>query len=196
VGQPPLSPTNTFLLSRFQITPTFSLRAGFDNRRNVRLYRDRFTPETEFDDRYRMGAWGGAGLDVAHHLRLDGDYRRHDGSSGPSDTWSGGLELYQLGPMHGLVRGRASRFQSPSSTSDLLSLALGFDPMVGSHLEASGGSRTTRDQLVGIEERVLWEGADLDVALGLRWYLVASYERDHSDLETLEQLQAGLSWRF
>jgi hypothetical protein len=195
-NEPPLSPTNTFLLGRFQVTPEFSLRAGLDNRRNVRLYRDRLTPETEFDDRYRMGAWGGAGLDVARHLRIDGDYRRHDGSSDRSDTWNGGLELYQLGLVHGLVRARMSRYESASSTSDLLSLALGLDPWVGLHLEGSGGSRDTRDLIAAVEERVRWAGADLDVALGQRWYLVASYERDHSDLETLEQLQAGLSWRF
>jgi hypothetical protein len=49
---------------------------------------------------------------------------------------------------------------------------------------------------VGIEERVLWQEADLDLALGGRWYLIASYERDHSDLQALDQFQTGLSWRF
>jgi hypothetical protein len=192
-----LSPTSSFLLARVQVIQALALRAGFDNRRSVRLYRDRLTPETEFDDRYRMGAWGGASLDLLRHLRFDGDYRRRDGGvSDRSNTWTGSVEVYRLGPVNGVLRARVSRFDGAPSRSDLASVALGLDPTSGFHLEASGGSRNTRDELAQVEERVRWEAVDLDLALALRWYLVASYERDRGDLERLDQLQAGLSWRF
>ena len=36
-----------------------SLNAGWDSRRNVRLYRDLVSPATDFDDTYRQGYWGG-----------------------------------------------------------------------------------------------------------------------------------------
>lgn len=192
-----LAPTSTFLQSRWQVVEAVALRAGFDNRRNVRLYRDRLTPETDFDDRYRQGAWAGATVDLARHVRLDADYRgRGGGASERSHTWTGGLELYRLSAVNGLVRTRASRYRSDLATSDLVSFSLGLDPFAGFHVEASGGSRSTEDELGGAREQVRWEGVDLDLALALRWYLVGSYQHDHGDLEDMEQIQAGLSCRF
>ena len=58
-GEPPLSWTSTFATVRVPVTQQFALQSGYDNRRNVRLWRDRETPETDFDDRYRQGAWAG-----------------------------------------------------------------------------------------------------------------------------------------
>ena len=59
LGEPLLSPTSTFLSASARVAPHLSARGGYDNRRNVRLYRDYITPETAFDDRFRRGAWAG-----------------------------------------------------------------------------------------------------------------------------------------
>ena len=59
IGEPAWSPTGTFATARYEVTRAVSLNAGYDSRRNVRLYRDAVTPETAFDDAFRQGVWGG-----------------------------------------------------------------------------------------------------------------------------------------
>jgi hypothetical protein len=54
--------TSTFVSLHYQAWEAIRVDAGFDTRRNVRLYRDRITPETEFDDSHRQGYWAGLRL--------------------------------------------------------------------------------------------------------------------------------------
>jgi len=54
-GDPVVSFSSTFLSARTQLIPGLTLSTGYDGRRSVRLWRDRLTPETEFDDAYRRG---------------------------------------------------------------------------------------------------------------------------------------------
>ena len=75
LGEDVLVPTSTFASLRVALQDGVGLAGGFDNRRNVRLYRDRLTPETEFDDAYRQGAWVGGDLSWRSRLRLAGDVR-------------------------------------------------------------------------------------------------------------------------
>ena len=195
LGEPSWSATSTFLLARVQVVEPFAVRGGFDNRRNVRLYRDRLTPETDFDDRYRQGAWGGASLELIRHLRFDGDYRVRGGADA-SHTWSGSMEAFRLGPVHALVRGRYSIYRSDPTESQLLTLSFGLDPIPGTHVETSGGTRTTTDRASGIEERIEWQSVDFDLALARRWYVNGSYERDQGGVDRTTQAYTGLSWRF
>lgn len=197
IGEPAVSVTNTFLVTRVQVTRAMALRAGFDNRRNVRLYRDRTTPETEFDDRYRQGAWGGASAEFYGHLRLDTDFRARAGSaSDGSRTWSAGAEAYRLASLHLSLRGRYSSYSSDLSASRLYSLDFGLEPLGGARFEASAGARTTKDRRAGESETFNWQGVDLDLALGLRWYLLGSFERGRGAGGDVFQEQLGLSWRF
>ena len=57
-GEPSTSLTSTFATVRVSPVDAFALSGGFDNRRNVRLYRDWINPEVEFDDSFRRGVWG------------------------------------------------------------------------------------------------------------------------------------------
>ena len=197
LGEPALSATSTYLNANLRVVQGVSLRAGFDNRRNVRLYRDRVTPETEFDDRWRQGAWGGLGLDVAGHLRLGGDGRTSVIGGGQRlNGWSGSAELYRLGPVDGVLRARFSRAKGAGIESDLLSLGLGLDPLPLSHVEVTGGLRRTKDPLAGTLEDTRWTAVDLDVALARRLYLDGTYEDDRGGLGAGSQLYTGLSWRF
>jgi hypothetical protein len=197
VGQPALQATGTFATTNVRVGPALSLRAGYDNRRNVWLYRDRTTPENLFDDRYRQGGWGGALLDVAHHLRLTGDARTSSiAGAQRQNGWTGGVEGYRIAALNLALRARYSRLTGSGLENSLASYGAGLDPLGWAHVEVTGGQRTTRDPLAGIQERSRWLGGDLDVTLPGRAYLNASYEDDSGGSSPMRQAYFGLSWRF
>jgi hypothetical protein len=105
-------------------------------------------------------------------------------------------ELYRASRWNGLVRCRGSRFTSPGSESDLLSLAAGFDPLPQSHVEWSGGWNRTRDNATGFEDLARWVGVDVDLALGGRWYANGGFERQSGMTGGSQLFQAGLSVRL
>lgn len=196
-GDPGFSPTSTFAMARIQVHPAVSVRTGYDNRRSVRLYRDRETPETQFDDRYREGGWLGANVDLGRHARIDGDARVRAGSAAErSHSWSAGGELTRLPLFSSTLRARWSQFTSDPTESRLLSGSLGLDPLPTVHLELAVGDRATTDRVGGGRESVRWWGTDLDLSLARRWYASGSFERDRGGSEDLTQANAGLSWRF
>lgn len=196
MGEPALSTTSTFASLRVPVTEWFSANTGYDNRRNVRLYRDRLTPETQFDDAYRQGAWFGGQLEVAKRLRLSAESRSNAGSD-KSHSWSSSAELSRFAPAHATARIRLSQYFGRTVESTLWSGSLGLDPMPQSHLELAGGTRKTHDGFSGTDDTERWESLDVDVTLGRSWYANGGYEQDHGGLSgTTRQFQAGLSWRF
>ena len=70
LGESVLSPTSTFATAQLQLTDEVSVHTGFDNRRNVRLYRDFISPETAFDDSFREGYWGGVSVMALRHSAI------------------------------------------------------------------------------------------------------------------------------
>ena len=197
LGQPALQATGTFLTTNLRLGSALSLRGGYDNRRNVWLYRDRTTPENLFDDRYRQGGWGGALLDVAHHVRLTGDARTSaiDGAR-RQDGWTGGVEGYRFTRLNVTARARYSRLTGAGLENTLASFGFGLDPLAGVHMEAAAGRRTTRDLVRAVREQARWQSADLDLTLVRSAYLSASFENDAGGLSSSRQVYLGLSWRF
>jgi hypothetical protein len=194
-GEPAIAPTSTFATVRVPVGRRAAVNAGFDNRRHVRLWRDRETPETEFDDHYRQGVWAGASLDWTAVASSGAELR--SGSGGErSDAWSLSGELHRLTRWHALLRGRWASFSSPLTESGLWSLAAGLDPEPRSHVEVSCGGRRTRDVVLGFEDTERWVGADVDLALGQRWYASAGVERLSGPAGITRQVQAGLSVRL
>jgi hypothetical protein len=195
-GDPGFSPTSTFLSVRAPVGRRVIVSGGYDGRRNVRLYRDRETPETQFDDRFRQGGWVGASVEPQRHVRVSADLRQNWGEVDPSTSWSAGVELLRLPWVQSTVRGRAAAYRGDLTQSRLLAFGLGATPFGSLHLETSGGQRQTTDHLSGIEELDYWQDLTLDLSVGRRCYLSANSERDHGDSGGLWQHTLGLSWRF
>lgn len=195
-GEPLLSATSTFASAGAPVTRWLSLSAGFDNRRSVRLYRDRLTPETEFDDAYRQGAWVGAQVSPLPRLRVGGDTRTSDGH-GRSEAWSAHAEAWRLGPLNASARARYSRFSGGGQDSRLQSFGFGVEPFRAAHVAVSGGVRSTRNARFGVDESVRWVSAESDLAIGREWYVGAGWESDRGGAGgDTRQLQATLNRRF
>jgi hypothetical protein len=197
LGEPAVSLSSTFLSGRLQATRMLSVDAGYDSRRNVRLYRDRVTPETEFDDRYRNGTWLGAAVEPNTHLRIEGDARYGSGGDGGNyHTWTTSGELYRLPLLQADLRLRSTRFVGDFSTEWLLAGGLTVRPLGQTDLNLTAGTRSTQDVLSGLETRVAWVGADLSAGFARNWYLTLSGDRDHGDGIDQIQLYYGLSRLF
>lgn len=196
MGEPAVSTTSTFGSLRVPITSWFAANGGYDNRRNVRLYRDRLTPETEFEDAYRQGAWAGTQFEIANRARLSAEARSNAGSD-RSHSWSGSAEILRIAPLRTTARTRYSKYYGQTVTSSLWSAGLGIDPVSQSHVEMSFGERRTEDTFSHGNDSERWESIDLDWTLGRQWYVNGGFEQDHGGLSgTTRQAQAGLSWRF
>jgi hypothetical protein len=193
-----LQGTSTFASLTYRAASWLMLRAGFDDRRNVRLYRDRSTPETEFDDEFRQGEWLGATFRWADHWRLGLDARsRSGGSSGDADSYTatfgvGNLTAWDLG-----VSARGTSYENDDTKGWLYSLAVDFAPVQRLRMSVFGGVRTEESTMVGnLDETIPWYGMDLDLYLAKRWFLLLSAEFTNGDLEEYQQYYASLSYRF
>jgi hypothetical protein len=196
-GDPAVSWTSTYLSARAELTRALVIHGGYDNRRSVRLYRDRETPETEFDDHYRQGVWGGMSLEPGGAMRLGGEWRTTLGGPEPeARSWSATAETWRGLPLRGRLRARWSDLTSDALHSTLLALGAGFDLHPSAHVEIAGGTRGSEDRASGTRTDATWESLDLDVTLGRHWLLTGSVENVHGDVERLLQEYVGLSWRF
>jgi hypothetical protein len=196
-GASTLSATSTFLSASVMPMPALTLRAGYDGRRSVRLWRDRLTPETEFDDRFRQGAWAGAGWDALRALRVEADVRQRFGSDAQrSTTWGAGVQGRWAGTARPIVAARYAENRNLLTLTRLVSGSFGVDPLDGTHVEVSGGWRSDGERVTGEALHTTWGALDLDVVLALRWHLLASYALDRGDTGPLDQAHLALSWRF
>jgi hypothetical protein len=194
-GEPMLTATSTFATASAPVTSWFTLNGGYDNRRNVRLYRDRLTPETEFDDAFRQGAWVGAQFSALSHLRLGGDTRVNEGA-GRAESWSLHAEAWRFTRMNASLRGRYSRYTDDQQDSRLQSFGLGFEPLRVARVDVSGGVRSTKNARFGVDDHEHWVSVDTDVTIGRNWYMGAGWESDRGEHGDTKQLQASLNRRF
>jgi len=195
-GEGSVSLTSTFANARVSLTSWWELTTGYDNRRSVRLWRDRETPETQFDDRYRQGTWLGSSWLVAQKLRVAGEVRSSGAGLDQADAWSMSADLQRMG-LRGLsLRTRYSQYNSEIGDSRLLSFGAGWDPLPSVHLGWIAGERSLQQAISTSEAVTRWQEWSVDYTFLRRWYANASYERDQGDSEDMSQVYAGLSRRF
>lgn len=205
-GEPALSPTSTFATVLVRASDALSFQGGLDNRRNVRLYRDFVSPETEFDDAFREGFWAGASYSFPQRIRISGDARTSRGGvAGNASYYTGSTSV---GPFTAVgVEGhlRSTSFRTESATGWLNALSVAVSPIEILRIEVDGGLRTehlvdttattSAATLVPLSD-ARWFGATVDISLGRWWYLLLSGTRDGSGLDQTNQLYGSLVFRF
>ena len=195
-GMHAISPTSTFATLQLRPVRTFSLDAGFDNRRNVLLYRDVVNPETAFDDSYRRGLWGGVSIQPVRHLRLSADARTTNGvAAGRADAYTATASIDRVTPLGVSLRSRSTRYRNAELTGWLHSATFTVEPAPLLRLEVNGGSRSEQSATLGAVA-VRWVGAGLDVTLGRAWYVMASATWQRGGMEGHNQLYSGVTFRF
>jgi hypothetical protein len=190
--------TSTFASMRYRFGETFAVRAGFDDRRSIRLYRDLVTPETEFDDTFRQGVWAGVEGKAGPHLRWGLDGRRSSGgAAGEADSYTGTLGIVRLTPLGLDARARSTRYESDAAEGWLHSLSVSADLATWTRLEIHGGRRTETPLNFAIPEGNLsWYGVDWQAYFGRRWLLTLTADRNRGAEEDNDQYYATASWRF
>lgn len=197
-GMRTVSPTSTFAIVQIRATPRVTVDAGFDNRRNVRLYRDAANPETIFDDTFRQGAWVGVWLQVTRPLRVGLDARSSGGGpAGQADAYTLSLGAAGLTRFGVSVRTRTTRYVNPLLRGWLQAATLSIEPDTRIRLELNGGVRAEEDpQAVPSSFTVTWVGADVDVTVARAWYVMLSATQQRGGSDGYDQVFGGLSWRF
>jgi hypothetical protein len=197
-GEDSLSATSTFVSLNYRLTDAVRVHGGYDSRRNVRLYRDRVTPVTDFDDRFRRGAWLGGTVDVGKHFRvgLDGRSNR-SGPAGDADAYTLKLGAHRLTSRNGSIRVRSTDYENDRLEGRLHSLDFSIDIGARVRLFVLGGVRDEESLLnPALDDSVTWYGADLDIDLGRRLYLTLSAERSDGDFEEVDLFYTTLACRF
>jgi hypothetical protein len=189
--------SNTYLSGRYQIVPRLALRASFDNRRNVRLFTDKETPESQFDASYRQGfslatewrqgaAWS-ADLSYRSSRGVDGDAR--------SGTLALRIPRFPARPIDLNLRGTV--YDGPEINGWLSALGVAWRATSRLDLGVHGGLRS-EDRSFGLGEHVTvdWFGAEGDLSLLSSWYLNLSAEITRGDAERTNQIYTSLTYRF
>jgi hypothetical protein len=197
-GMSAISPTSTFAFLQARPSDVVTFDGGFDNRRNVLLYRDVVNPETNFDDTYRQGVWGGVSFRPAPRWRVGVDARASSGgSTGRADAYTVSFAGDRLTRFGVSLRTRTTYYVNPQLTGLLQSATLGVDPGTRLHVELNGGVRTERDPTADpARTTATWIGLDADLTLARSWYVLASATRQRGGLDGYDQFFSGLSFRF
>lgn len=193
-----LSFTSTYVNLRYQPDPRYTVYAGYDNRRRVRLYRDRETPESEFDDSYRQGLLAGGDARVIRPLRVGLHVTQQVGEpAGNARSYTLSLNAVLPEPTVLDVTTRTTRYLGPWAEGWLNSLSLGHG--FGSRLDVAlyGGIRNeTRTLALETQDDITWWGLNLDLNLSRGWYLLLTAERTNGAEEDNDQIYTNLSYRF
>jgi hypothetical protein len=197
-GEDPLSPTSTFASVHVTVHRAVTLRGGYDNRRNVRLYRDLVTPETDFDDGFRQGIWAGASFEASEHIRLGLDARTNRRESeGDADSFTATLAARRIGGGPVDLRARSTRYTNDRVEGWLHALDVGGAVGRRVHLGLTGGVRDETAEVGPPSDRSLqWYGIDAEFNLGRSYYATVSFERTDGDLDEVDLLYVLLTWRF
>lgn len=195
-GMDAVSPTSTFATVQLRPVRFFTIDAGFDNRRNVLLYRDIVNPETAFDDAFRQGVWGGVSLQPSGRLRVSVDARSSSSeAAGRADAYAASFAIDRVTSFGLSLRTRSTRYFNPELDGWLHSATFTVEPAPPIRLELNAGRRAERSATLG-DRAVRWVGTGLDLTLGRSWYLMASATWQRGGLEAQDQIYAGASFRF
>ncbi|GAB4376481.1 MAG: hypothetical protein Kow0062_16820 [Acidobacteriota bacterium] len=197
-GQSTLDPTSTFVFGRYKLSDRIVVDAGWDDRQNVRLYRDRTTPETEFDDSSRQGYWAGVNVRPFERFRVGLRFRgANGGAAGSSDSWTLTTRLERLTAARLGLRTRSTRYTN--ALYDGWLHVLGVDVPFGERLRVGLEAGRRDDEPVdgvGEPRSLPWYGFDIDLLVTRSIYLLLDAERSTGEGQEYDQVYLTLSWRF
>jgi hypothetical protein len=196
-GEDQVSPTSSYMHLGVRPTRGLSVSVGYDNRRNIRLYRDLITPETEFDDTFRRGYWGGFTQRIAKRFRVGLNAKRSTSDlAGNADTYTLIFGATGLARRFNLFY-RGSRYINQTTEGSLQSLTTGVIITRQVRMTVTGGLRQdTLSEAPRLQTALVWYGIGWDVSLGRHWFLQFSGERADGEMEKNDQFYFSTTYRF
>jgi len=193
-----ITPTASYLFARYRVRRELRLKAGFDNRRRVRLWPDRETPETLFDETYRRGYWVGADSRLGRSWNLGLDFRGSSGgSAGSASVISLRASWFDLRQLPLEIGGRFSRFGNDRYDGILASLNLGWELSSTLRLDGEGGIRSeNHGGFVMDQNDQHWLGLRAEAALQAGWFLNFSGEWTRGGIDASDLYYSSLNYRF
>ena len=194
LGDPSVSATATFFHARQALGRRASWDGGFDNRRNVREARDRVTAETEFDDRYRRGAWTGLRWEPSPWLAVGGSAHYSGGLPHETRSVTGTAVIRYPSARNLSLRLRGTRMEGGADGwMRIAELEWGGS---AARVVGRAGWELWNDANGITETSVDWQGLELERPVGRRVYAYLLGERRGGDPGRTLQSQAGLSYNF
>jgi hypothetical protein len=189
--------TSSYVNLGYRFGKAFTLRLGHDDRRNIRLYRDLITPETDFDDRFRTGTWVGFTQRIKK-FRFGMDAKRTDvENTEPADTYTLSLGLNRLSSKNMSLAYRGTRYQNEFTEGNLHSLNISMAMVRWARLVLTGGVRDEANLLApALDGEVVWYGFEVDFTIGRQWFLQLSIERTDGDFVQSNQSYLSTTFRF
>jgi hypothetical protein len=193
-----LTRSGSYLALRVQASRAWSFQAGFDDRRDVRLFRDLETPATEFDDAYRRGIWGGADWRPGKHWLIGADGRSSSGGdAGSADSYSLRLGLVSVTRSGLDATLRATHYGGSFIDGDLVALGVSSDLGSRVRLDLHGGVREeTENDLLELQTTVDWFGLEAQVLAMRHVFVTLAWDRTTGGDEDNDQIYTSASWRF
>jgi hypothetical protein len=190
--------TSTFANLRHRVAGGLTLSAGYDNRRNARLYRDRVTPETDFDDSYRQGLWGGLDMEHAGRFRVGARAQNsRGGASGDAASYTLSASANRLSILSLRAGLRGTRYESDQLAGWLGSLRIGAPIANRVDLELDAGVRDEmRSGLASGARTISWLGGSIEASITSSLFGALSYERSEGVDEEIDQLLTSLGYRL
>ena len=190
--------TSTYAFLRYQFSRNLGAYASYDNRRRVRLYRDRETPESEFDDSYRQGIRGGIDTRPLRFLRLGFGITHQVGvSAGNASSYSMYLRAVAPRPVQTDFGTRVTRYEGPLADGWLVSGSVGRPITSRLDLEFHGGLREeTRYLGASTDVSIAWWGLGVDYRIARGWYALLTSDWTNGADEDNTQVYLSLTTRF
>jgi len=197
-GEESIAPTSSFVSMTLRASKNLSIRGGYDNRRNVRLIRDRVTPISDFDDSFRRGAWIGANLRFQRRYSLGVDSRFNSGgTAGDSNSYGMSFGVHSIGSNALSAFTRVNRYTNDQVEGWFYQADVGLDLTAQSRLSARIGTRDESNlRTIPQEDTLDWYGLTLDFYIGNRWYATVEVENTEGAVEKVTQYFTTLSYRF
>jgi hypothetical protein len=197
-GEDQFSFTSTYLHLGYRVSRGFSLRSGYDNRRNIRLYRDHITPETEFDDSFRTGMWVGFTQRFANRYRFGLDAKTNSSeTSEPANSYTLTLGANRISRANLSLNYRGTYLTNERLEGWLHSLNSSISAGRRTRLSVIAGLREDTNLIdEALSQQLIWYGLGVDLSVGRHWFVQLSGERTEGELEKNDQGYFSTTYRF
>jgi hypothetical protein len=189
---------NILLNARYSPFDELNIDVGFDNRRILRTWDTRDSPDSLFNDKARQGWRLGASARLTRDIRLSAQTNLRTQEGGGDETITGHARLNHRNLFDSGVSGdiRVAYYNSPYSTGYQPSLGFAFHPWRNTRFSLEGGTRSYEYDRDTQALTDIWLQPSVSVNVGRHWYGQTYYEMTRGDVQNTDRIYLQLGLRF